>query len=185
MAGMCLDYPSCGCAATCGDVNLVDRGSVGGGPCLDHSRGLEWWDAYFMGEAKHVSLASRDPSTKCGAVVVRPDKTVASQGFNGFPKGMDDSPHLYGDRDRKIKRVLHAEENALLFRREPVNGYTLFVWPFIPCAHCSLQVIQSGIVRVVAPPLSTHPERWRADMQESLDNFAEVGIEFTPFVGAH
>ena len=30
----------------------------------------------------HVALRSRDPSTKVGAVIVRPDKTVASVGYD-------------------------------------------------------------------------------------------------------
>jgi deoxycytidylate deaminase len=36
---------------------------------------------------------SKDPSTKVGAVIVRPDLTVASIGYNGFPRGMSDDPH--------------------------------------------------------------------------------------------
>ena len=48
--------------------------------------------------AQLVASWSRDPSTQCGAVIVRPDKTVAAVGFNGFPRGADDSPALYPDR---------------------------------------------------------------------------------------
>lgn len=154
-------------------------------PELTHSRGPAWWDNYFMGEAKHVATASRDPSSQCGAVIVRPDKTVASQGFNGFPKGMNDDPALYANRDEKIKRVLHAEENAILFAGERLHGYTIYIQPFLPCAHCALVIIQAGIKRVVAPALATHPERWKDDMARALRYFAECGVECHEHVGPH
>ena len=36
------------------------------------------WHNRFMELAEHVAQWSRDPSTKVGAVIVRPDKSVAS-----------------------------------------------------------------------------------------------------------
>jgi dCMP deaminase len=152
---------------------------------LDHSRGQEWWDAHFMDRAKVAAGASRDPSSKCGAIVVRPDKTVACDGFNGFPRRMDDHPSIYADRPRKYKRVLHAEVNALHFRREPLEGCTLYTWPYAPCSNCALHIIQAGIVRVVAPPLDKLPERWMADMVLGQEFFIEAGVQFVPFVGMH
>ena len=38
----------------------------------------EKWDNYFLGLARYVSSASKDPSTQTGAVIVRPDRTVSS-----------------------------------------------------------------------------------------------------------
>ena len=104
--------------------------------------------------AEHVSKWSRDPSTKCGAVIVRPDKSLASTGFNGFPRGMDDDEELYDNREVKYDRVIHAELNAILSAHEPVRGYTLYVWPLPTCSRCAVHVIQSGISRVVCPPIS-------------------------------
>ena len=52
----------------------------------------KFWDMRFAQLAKLVSLWSKDPSTKVGSVIVRPDKTIASVGFNGFPKGVPDEP---------------------------------------------------------------------------------------------
>jgi dCMP deaminase len=48
-------------------------------------RSQDWWDRYFLDIAEEVSKASKDPSTKVGAVIVRPDRTVASLGYNGLP----------------------------------------------------------------------------------------------------
>lgn len=140
------------------------------------------WDARFLSLAAHIATWSKDPSTKCGAVIVRPDRTIASLGYNGFPRGVEDTPHLLNNREEKYKRVVHAEVNALLFAREPVKGYALYTWPFLPCCRCAAQIIQSGIERVVAPggsgPLwDRHDVQLSRDMMEEADVFVqEMGI---------
>ncbi len=164
--GKQCSFPACGCSNV---------------SASDHARGADWWDRWHMQHAITTASASRDPSTKCGAVIVRPDKTHAGLGFNGFPRGMSDDPALYANREVKLTRTIHAEMNALAnAQREPVNGYTLYVWPYIPCSHCAIHVIQWGIKRVVASPLESHPDRWRESMARSLAFFAEAGVEFTP-----
>jgi dCMP deaminase len=100
--------------------------------------------------AKLVSLWSKDPSTKVGSVIVRPDKTISSVGFNGFPRGVADSPEDYADRAKKLLITKHAEENAILFSRELLDGYTIYIYPLPPCTHCAGDIIQRGIKRVVA-----------------------------------
>ncbi|AMQ66003.1 dCMP deaminase [Stenotrophomonas phage vB_SmaS-DLP_6] len=114
----------------------------------------KFWDMRFAQLAKLVSLWSKDPSTKVGSVIVRPDKTIASVGFNGFPKGVPDTPEWYEDREIKYKLVKHAEENAILFSQESLEGYTLYVYPLPPCSQCAGDIVQRGIKRVVAvvPP---------------------------------
>ena len=91
------------------------------------------WDVRFILMARFVSEWSKDPSTKTGAVIVRPDRSVTSVGFNGFPKNMPDDPALYANREEKYSRVVHCEINASIHSREPVAGYTLYTWPFASC----------------------------------------------------
>lgn len=160
-------------------------GSMQANQELDFSRGQDWWDRYFMGLAKHAATASRDPSTQSGAVIARPDKTISSLGYNGFPRGVPDDPALYADRATKYDLVVHSEMNAIANAGERVHGFTLYQYPFIPCKHCCIHVIQHGIKRVVAPPIDTHPERWRDAMQWSLDLFKVAGVEFKAYVGPH
>ncbi len=160
--------PDCDCPR----VHMRNRSS--------HERGSNWWDRWHMQRAITEASASRDPSTKCGAVIVRPDKTHAGGGFNGFPRNMSDDPALYADRPTKLKRTIHAEMNACInTHHENLTGYTLYTWPYIPCSHCAIHMIQYGIRRVVAPSLATHPERWQESMQQSLAFFAEAGVVFT------
>lgn len=109
------------------------------------------WDSRFLSLAKLVAGWSKDPRTQVGCVIVRPDRTIASLGFNGFPRGIEDLPELLADRPFKHKVVIHAEENALLHCRENVAGYTCYVWPVPPCSRCAAKLIQVGISRVVSP----------------------------------
>jgi dCMP deaminase len=135
------------------------------------------WDDWFLGLADYVSTRSKDPSTKCGAVIVRPDNTIASLGYNGFPRDIEDSPHLLVDRNEKYKRVIHAEMNAILTAREPVRGYTLYTWPFLTCERCAVHVIQAGIAKVItrAPSLE-QLERWHHSFTLARTLYREAGI---------
>jgi dCMP deaminase len=109
------------------------------------------WDRRFLGLAAHIATWSKDPSTKCGAVIVRPDRTIASMGYNGFPRGVEDDPLLLENREEKYKRVVHAEMNALLFLREATDGLTLYTWPLPPCCRCAACLGQTSVRRVVSP----------------------------------
>ena len=66
---------------------------------------IDKWDSRFLELAKLVSTWSKDPSTKTGAVIVRPDRSVASIGFNGFPVKMSDHQELYDNREEKYSRL--------------------------------------------------------------------------------
>jgi len=46
-------------------------------PRTEHTERKSWGE-WFVGLAEYVSTRSKDPSTKCGCVIVRPDKTVCS-----------------------------------------------------------------------------------------------------------
>lgn len=141
------------------------------------------WDIRFLLLAQHISHWSKDPSTKCGAVVVRPDRTVASMGFNGFPRGVPDDPALYADRAEKYQRVIHAEVNALLTGQN-LSDCTLYTWPpgLAPtCDRCATLVIQAGIKRVVyAHADSEFARRWEPERAIALYRSAGVSITALP-----
>ena len=84
------------------------------------------WDRRFLEMARLVSSWSKDPSTKVGSVVVRHDKTVASVGFNGFPRGVADTEARLLDRSEKLDLIVHAEINALSVAHESLSGCTLY-----------------------------------------------------------
>ncbi|NCA14162.1 MAG: hypothetical protein EBS89_08535, partial [Proteobacteria bacterium] len=73
------------------------------------------WDRWFLGLAHYVSTASKDPSTKVGAVIVDAERRVVSVGYNGLPRGVEDSEERLHNREVKYKMIIHAERNAILF----------------------------------------------------------------------
>lgn len=132
------------------------------------------WDNRFLDLAKYISQWSKDPSTKVGAVVAD-GKRIVSVGYNGFPQGVEDSDERLNNRDLKYKIVVHGELNAMNFAKEPLNGYTLYTIPFMPCSVCAGQVIQRGIKRVVSP-YSDNP-RWTEAFKLTEQLFREAGVE--------
>lgn len=140
------------------------------------------WDTRFLELADLVATWSRDPSTKVGAVIVRPDRTLASTGFNGFAKGCNDADEIYADRDLKLARVIHAEVNAILLASENLKGYTLyssFVGAGPSCDRCSAHIIQAGITRVVHridPEPDESAQRWQESIERGLDMYDEASV---------
>lgn len=134
------------------------------------------WDRRFLELADLVASWSKDPSTKVGAVIVRPDKTVCSVGFNGFPRGVLDAEEWLRDRPTKYAYTVHAEMNAILTAAEPVRGMTLYVSPLHPCASCAASIAQAGIVRVVAR-MGEPPDRWADNFQQAASVLSLAGVK--------
>lgn len=135
------------------------------------------WARRFLRLAREVSTWSKDPSTQCGAVIVRPDRSICSLGYNGFPRGFRDDTALYTDREIKYDRVVHAEMNAILSAREPLRGYVLFTYPFMPCSRCAVHVAQAGLAEVWAPRCpEAKQERYREVFERSRAWLREGGV---------
>lgn len=135
------------------------------------------WQARFIKLAQEIASWSKDAGTRVGAVIVRSDRTICSVGFNGFPRGVEDNPSAIANRDSKLLRTIHAELNAILSAKEPLIGYSLFVWPFQPCAQCAAAIIQAGIVDVYCP-YNDHlaHERWSESFKAALQMFDEAEV---------
>jgi dCMP deaminase len=140
---------------------------------------LTKWDLRFLSLADFVAQWSKDPSTKIGAVIVRSDKSVASFGFNGFARGVVDSPERLQDRSLKYPLTVHAEANAITAARQSVAGCTMYIAGLNPCTSCASLIVQAGIVRVVAScGHVNNPAQWAQQFALSKQVFAEAGVEF-------
>lgn len=142
------------------------------------------WDKRFLGLAKEISTWSKDPSKQIGAVIVNDDRRVLATGYNGFPKGIDDSVERYNDREVKYQYVVHAEMNAIYnatYNGIALNGTTLYVYGLPVCSECAKGVIQVGIKRIVMDG-DAIPERWALSFEKSSKFFREVGVSYE-FVG--
>lgn len=137
------------------------------------------WDLRFLELAHHISQWSKDPSTKVGCVVVGSDREIRSTGFNGFPRGIEDSIERLEDREEKYPLICHAEENAIMHAARigvSLKDCTAYVtWP--PCTRCARSLIQAGIVEVVYAGGKPIPERWVADFNRSTSMMQEAGLK--------
>ena len=132
------------------------------------------WDLRFLSLAKHISTWSKDPSTKVGSVLIDENKRVVSMGYNGFPAQIRDDAEHYLNRDLKLKKVVHAEANAIVFAQRDLSESTLYVWPFMPCSNCAGLVIQSGIKRVVS--VENDNPKWQDSFKLTREMFAEASV---------
>lgn len=109
-------------------------------------------DKYYIRLCKEIASASKDPSTKVGAIIVGPDHEIRSTGWNGFARNVNDTSARWNDRPTKYKYVVHAERNAVYNAARmgtPLKGCTMYVRPLFVCNVCADAIIQSGIIEVV------------------------------------
>ena len=139
------------------------------------------WDKTFLNLCDEIAQRSKDPSTKVGACIVDKKRRIVSMGYNGFPRGCDDTPELYADRNIKLMRTIHAEVNAIITARQDLDGCTLYVSPLHPCSNCAAIIVQAGIKRVVyKSPDTTTAEayiRWRDNFTSASYLFDEAGVD--------
>lgn len=138
---------------------------------------LNRWDSFFLDLAEFYSSRSKDPSTKCGAIIARGNRQI-SQGFNGFPMLVDDAAERYQNRELKLQMILHAEVNAILFSKVDLTGATIYTWPFPPCCRCAAVIIQSGIARIMAPtPSGVLQARWMEELEIAKLMYSDAGVK--------
>lgn len=132
----------------------------------------------FVGIAQAVSQMSKDPRTKVGALIIGPGMEIRASGWNGFPRGVDDTEERYNDRETKYKFVVHAEANAIAnAARSGVSteGCSLIATALHPCNECAKLIIQAGITKVYAP-LPEAEGRWATSFEVASTMFSESGV---------
>ncbi len=148
------------------------------------------WDQYFMTMAYLVSMKSKDPSTRVGAVIIGPDKEIRATGYNGLPRGVADRNYRYENKEYKYEAVNHAEENAILhcaMNGVSAKGCTLYC-QWLPCARCTKSIIQSGIKEVIYHegfPGNDPAEmkNWEKSIAISTELLNETGVVVRAFTG--
>lgn len=141
------------------------------------------WDHRFMRLAREISTWSKDPSSKIGAVIVNDDRRILATGYNGFPRGIEDTVERLNDREQKYPRIVHGEMNALmnaLYSGVSVKDATIYVWGLPVCSECTKSVIQAGIKRVVITYTHLSPEKWQTQWSDmSFPMYNEAGVSVT------
>ena len=149
----------------------------------------EKWDRHFLGLALYHSRMSKDPNTRVGSVIVGPDREIISAGFNGFPRGIADTPERLNDRDFKLMLVVHAETNAVLAAARVgirLKGCTLYtactddtgmVWGGPPCTRCAVEIVQAGITEIVSFRGKAE-SKWADDLYLARGVLDEAGVTY-------
>lgn len=99
---------------------------------------------YGMRLAGAAAARSEDPHNQVGAVLFRPDKTIAAIGYNGAPPGVELD---WDDRDARRRFVVHAEANALRYVRP--HEVDVVMTTMMPCLECVKLIASYGIKSVV------------------------------------
>ena len=134
----------------------------------------------YIDIAKAISQWSKDPSSKIGAVAVGEKGQILAQGYNGFPRGIADTPERYNDRDTKYKFVVHAEMNVIYnasYNGVSLDGADLYIYGLPTCSECPKGIVQVGIKRVIMPNVR-YPEFWMKNWKESKKIYDEAGVEY-------
>ncbi len=112
----------------------------------------------FMRQARFVANEfSKDRSTKVGALILDPeDYAVLTQGYNGMPRGIDESLEERHTRPLKYAFFEHAERNALYNRMRPLLKGSLVVTTRAPTIGCVRALLSVGASYAYFP-------QWSAD----------------------
>ncbi|RST72630.1 deoxycytidylate deaminase [Candidatus Aquarickettsia rohweri] len=149
------------------------------------------WDEYFMTLAYLVSMKSKDPSTRVGAVIVGKDNEIISTGYNGLPRNVEDKIDRYVNKDYKYLSSNHAEENAILnCARNGVSSKNCSIYtPWIPCSRCAKSIIQAGISEVIydenfpGNDVNNQNEVWKQSIEVSNEILLEAKVKIRKFNG--
>ena len=132
------------------------------------------WDMRYLNLAKLVSTWSKDPSTKCGAVIVNQHNEIISVGFNGLPKLVTDNEERLTNRDIKLKMIIHAERNAIIFAKKDLRNCTIYTYPMMACSECAAMIIQAGFSRHVS--MLSPNKHWQDSWKIAGEMFDEAGM---------
>ena len=143
------------------------------------------WDKKYCELAQHISTWSKDPSTQVGAITVGKMGQILSQGYNGFPRGIEDTRVRLYAREEKYKYVVHAEMNCIYnatLNGVSLNDSTLYVYGLPVCSECAKGVIQVGVKRVVIYTPNVYKEnlsdKWKESGSLAEEMFNETNVEF-------
>lgn len=110
------------------------------------------YDNTLMAMAQIISERATCLKGSAGCVIVDPEGTILSLGYNGAPRGL---PHCIDVgcliEDRHCIRTIHAEMNAIISAAR--SGASLrgsrIVTTTRPCIRCLTALIQAGIQEIV------------------------------------
>ena len=143
------------------------------------------WQKRWLRLAHEVASWSKD-QVQVGAVIFDQNRNPRGFGYNGIPRGLDDTRPDRLQKPLKNWYFEHAERNVIYAcSRNGIScdGCTIAVTHW-PCTDCTRAIIQSGITQVIVDQACLDPQqyfyqKWQPQIQESQVMLAEAGIEVT------
>jgi len=134
-----------------------------------------------------VSQLSKDPARKVGAVIMTFANDIITSGYNGFPRGVEDTEARLKDIPLKLNLTVHAEQNAIsnAARLGVSTLNSIMMVNLCPCLMCAKAIIQAGIIQVHCPntpDLEPH-SKWASGGRKALELLEEAEVKVI-FVGA-
>lgn len=119
-----------------------------GGQHLEHSESQLKKDIIYLGMASLWAQNSHCKRSKVGTLVVK-DNMIIADGYNGTPRGFDNS--CEDENNRTLDIVLHAESNAITkLSSSTMSSIDATLYTTLsPCVECSKLIHQSKIKEVV------------------------------------
>jgi dCMP deaminase len=133
-----------------------------------------------MALAQQLAGWSKDRSRQVGCVVVGPHQEVRATGYNGFPRGIDDTVEARHERPAKYAWTEHAERNAIFNAARvgvSLDGCTLYVSTLFPCVDCARGIVQVGIKALVTSPPDFDDPVWGEGFRTAKAMFDEARLE--------
>ncbi|WP_087864720.1 hypothetical protein [Comamonas thiooxydans] len=137
----------------------------------------------FMRQALFVAQNfSKDNSTKVGALVLDPtDYSIITQGYNGMPRGADESIAERWERPTKYLYFEHGERNAIYNLARKYLADSTCITSEVPSMDCMRGIISCGTTRLIMPaPDHDQPaDDVRAMRMRACALFEECGGQLT------
>lgn len=127
-----------------------------------------------------VAALSKDWSRRVGAIAFGPEGEIRSTGYNGLPRGIDETPHERHVKPAKLRWYIHAEENVIAQAARSgasLRGCSLIVSELHPCSKCAGLAVQAGIIQIFSPPPLLSDPTWGADALIAQQILLEAKVE--------
>ena len=131
-----------------------------------------------MSTAINKGTFSKDRSRKVGAVIVDDDNVEVSNGWNGFPRKINDEVEARHERPLKYLWTEHSERNALYNaarKGRATDGCRIYQTMY-PCCDCARGIIQSGIVEVITVEPDWDDLTYKTEFAVTKEMLEEAGV---------
>jgi dCMP deaminase len=137
------------------------------------------WNNRFIELSMLVASWSKDKNRGVGAIIADEENRIISVGYNGFPRGADDTIEERYERPLKYLYTEHAERNAIYSAASHGSRTKdcIIYLEWYPCCDCARAIIQAGLKKVVCGEPDFEDERWGEKFKVSAQLFKECGIE--------